>query len=213
MQLRNELRAPLHLPASPRRAQDDALATHPDRFQQGRKIVQGNKLVAALVASGLLLSGCSTRPRNFSASLAAPVADRTALEQDFRTCQSLVRQGRTSDFKAGAATALATGVGTVGTGVAMAGTGMVGITSSGGAAAAATAAMPVVGLLLGFGVSRMIRSGRERKYKHAMATCLAEYDYTVAAWNKAMRRDDAARITAETSLEVPAARPVGSTPD
>jgi hypothetical protein len=76
---------------------------------------------------------------------------------------------------------------------------MVGITSSGGAAAAATAAMPVVGLLLGFGVSRMIRSGRERKYKRAMATCLAEYDYTVADWNKAKRRGDAARITSDAA--------------
>lgn len=154
------------------------------------------RTISALLAAGMLVSGCSTRPRNFTASLSAPVADRTMFENDFRRCQALVRQGHRSNFKGAAATALVTGVSTLGTGVAMAGTGMVGLTTSGGAAAAASAAMPVVGILVGFGISRAIRSGKERRFKRAMDSCLGEYGYRVEHWAKIHRRDDAARIAA-----------------
>lgn len=155
-----------------------------------------NPTIFALAAACVLVSGCSTRPRNFTAELSAPVPDRAAFEGDFRTCQMLVRQGRTSDFKAGAATALATGIGTVGAGAAIVGTGMAGITTTGGAAVAATAAMPVVGLLLGFGVSRMIRAGKEGKFKRAMDACLTEYGYSVDSWAKVNEKEDAAKIAA-----------------
>lgn len=179
-----------------------------------------NPTICALAAASMLVSGCSTRPRNFTAELSAPVPDRMAFEGDFRTCQMLVRQGRTSDFKAGAATALATGVGTVGAGAAIVGTGMAGITTSGGAAVAATAAMPVVGLLLGFGVSRMIRSGKEGKFKRAMDACLTEYGYTVDGWAKVDKKDDAAKIAAakanirlaETASATHSAEPVAAVP-
>ncbi|MGD9811182.1 MAG: hypothetical protein AB7U35_07585 [Sphingobium sp.] len=154
-------------------------------------------MIGMTIIAGLLAPGCSTRPRNFAATVSTPVVDRTAFESDFRTCQTLARQGYTSNFKGAAASALATGAGTLGTGVAMVGTGMVGITTSGAAAAAATAAMPVVGILVGVGVSRTIRAGKERKLKRAMGDCLAEYGYSVDTWARVNKRDDAARISAE----------------
>jgi len=159
--------------------------------------MRGSAVVCTLAVSAMLLSGCSTRPRNFAASVSEPVADRTSFEKDYRTCQALVRAGRSNNFKAAAATALATGAGTVGSGMAMAGAGMVGITSSGGAVVA-VAAMPVVGVLAGFGVSRMIRTGKERKFKRAMTACLSEYGYAVEGWTKLHKRDDAANIAART---------------
>ena len=154
-----------------------------------------NKMILVTAAAAMLATGCSTRPRNFTAELSAPVPDRAAFEDDFRTCQTLVRQGHKSNFKGAAASALATGVGTVGAGAAMASAGLVGITSGGGAVVAA-AAMPVVGVFLGFGVSRMIRSGKERKYKRAMDTCLDEYGYGVSRWSTVKKKDDAAKIAA-----------------
>ena len=154
-----------------------------------------NKMILATAAAAMLATGCSTRPRNFTAELSAPVPDRAAFEGDFRTCQTLVRQGHKSNFKGAAASALATGVGTVGAGAAMASAGLVGITSGGGAVVAA-AAMPVVGVFLGFGVSRMIRSGKEGKYKRAMNTCLDEYGYGVSRWSTVKKKDDAAKIAA-----------------
>lgn len=159
----------------------------------------GSRLICTLAASAMLLSGCSTRPRNFAASVSAPVADRAAFENYHRNCQTLVRNGHTGAFRTAAATALATGVGTVGSGMAMAGAGMVGITSSGAAGAAAIAAMPVVGIFAGFGVSRMIRSGKERKYKRAMTACLSEYGYAVDGWTKVHKREDAAQIAARSA--------------
>ena len=154
-----------------------------------------NKMILATAAAAMLATGCSTRPRNFTAELSAPVPDRAAFEGDFRTCQTLVGQGHKSNFKGAAASALATGVGTVGAGAAMASAGLVGITSGGGAVVAA-AAMPVVGVFLGFGVSRMIRSGKEGKYKRAMNTCLDEYGYGVSRWSTVKKKDDAAKIAA-----------------
>ena len=163
-------------------------------------------LASALATAAVLLPGCSTAPRNFSANLSAPVADPTAFEQDYRTCQTLVKGGRTSDFKAGAATALAGGVGALGTGAAMAGTGMAGIGMSGGAAAAASAALPVVGFAAAFGMSRAIRGGKERKLKRTMSNCLGEYGYRVEGWTKLHKRDDAARAATEAATLASVAR-------
>ena len=108
----------------------------------------------AIILVTVLASGCSTKPRNFSAIVINPVSDRTIFEADYRTCQTLVRSGHTGEFKAAAASALATGVGTVGATLGAASLGAVGIT---GATAAASMAIPVVGVLAGFGVSRAIR--------------------------------------------------------
>ena len=157
----------------------------------------------AIAATAMLLSGCSTKPRNFSANLTAPVPDRLAYENDYRTCQKLVQSGRTSDFKAGAAQALATGAGTMGATAIAATAGGIGI---GGATTAASVAIPGVGLIAGFGVARAIRGGKERKFKRNMSACLQEYGYSVGGWAKLHKRDDAARIASQQAsiLRVPA---------
>ena len=72
----------------------------------------------------------------------------------------------------------------------MVGTGMVGWTSSGTGAAAAGFAMPVIGIFAGFGISRAIRGGKERKYKARMDTCLTELGYTTDGWQKIAKRGD-----------------------
>lgn len=166
---------------------------------------------AALIAAAMAtaLGGCSTKPRNFAASVSTPVPDRVAFEQDYRTCDSLVKAGHKGDFKSAALQTAAAGIGTVGTGAGLVATGTVGITSSTGAAAAATAAMPVVGVLLGFGVSRAIRGGKERKFKRNMSACLSEYGYEVADWEKLKKREDAAAFA---SRGVAVAEPVRAEP-
>ena len=155
-----------------------------------------NKMILATAAAAMLASGCSTRPRNFTAELSAPVPDRAALESDFRTCQTMVRQGRKSGFKDAAAMGLATGVGAVGGGAALASAGLIGVNIGTGAVSALTYAVPFIGVFAGFGVSRAIRSGREGKYKRAMNTCLDEYGYGVSRWSTVKKKDDAAKIAA-----------------
>ena len=155
-----------------------------------------NKMILATAAAAMLATGCSTRPRNFTAELSAPVPDRMAFESDFRTCQTMVRQGRKSGFKDAAAMGLATGVGAVGGGAALASAGLIGVNIGTGAVSALTYAVPFIGVFAGFGVSRAIRSGREGKYKRAMNTCLDEYGYGVSRWSTVKKKDDAAKIAA-----------------
>lgn len=160
-----------------------------------------SKSACAIVAMALIISGCSTRPRNFAATTTIPVADRTVFETDYRTCQRLVAHGRRTDFKAAAATGAATGAGAFGASAVAASAGGIGI---GGATAVASIAIPFVGVLAGFGVSRTIRGGKERKIKRAMTTCLTEYGYSVAGWSKLKRREDAAHFAALSSVAAPA---------
>ena len=155
-----------------------------------------NAMICALAGASVLVSGCSTRPRNFTAELRAPVPDRAAFETEFRTCQTLVRQGRKAGFKDAAAMGLVGGVGAVGGGAALASAGLVGVNIGTGAVSALTYAVPFIGVFAGFGMSRAIRSGREGKYKRAMATCLDEYGYGVSRWSAVKKKDDAAKIAA-----------------
>jgi hypothetical protein len=138
-------------------------------------------LIIVVIAS--LTMGCSTRPREFRAQLAAPTTDEQKFEQDMRLCQVMVRRGFQSNFKAAAAQVLmGTGGGVVAGSVA----GSFGTTLS-SAIGLGSGALVVAGPLIGFGVSRAIRSGREKKYKAALTTCLSEYGYAVATWEKQKR--------------------------
>jgi len=157
--------------------------------------MHSQKTICAILAASILVTGCSTRPRNFAASVSTPVADHTAFESDYRTCDTLVKNGRKTGFRDAAITGLATGGATVGAGaLAVASGGGVNIAT--GAVSTSFAAMPFVGILAGFGVSRAIRGGKEKKLKLAMADCLAEYGYSVNGWTKLKRREDAAQAAA-----------------
>ncbi len=157
--------------------------------------MQISRLASAMAISGLLLSGCSTRPRNFAAEVSTPVTDRMAFENDYRTCDGLVRAGHKSGFRTAGTTA-AISAGAVGGGVgAFAATtggtasGWSGIGAGlGTAAAAATMAVGVVG----FGLTRAIRGGREHRFKERMTSCLGEYGYQVTDWEKLRKKDDSA---------------------
>lgn len=163
---------------------------------------------AALMLAGMAtgLAGCSTGPRNFAASVSTPVPDRAAFEQDYRTCDALVKAGHSSNFKGAAASGLAGVAGTLGTTAAFATAGGIGI---GGATTAASLAIPGVGILAAFGISRAIRGGKERKFKRNMAACLGEYGYQVANWEKLPKREDTAAFA---SRQVAVAAPVEPDP-
>ena len=170
-----------------------------------------SRIFVTLVLSSAL-AACSTAPRNFAPQIAAPIADDSAFAADYGTCAALVAQGRTSGFKGAAVAAGATGAGAFGATAGAAALGGVGIT---GLSAAASFAIPGVGLLAGFGASRAIRASNERKFKRRMATCLGEYGYQVADWGRIRRRDDAATVALAASRPDVATRapaPAGGTP-
>ncbi len=178
-------------------------------------------VVIALSSAALLVSGCSTRPRQFTATLTTPASDPTGYDRDFQTCQTLVGKGYQSNFKA---TALKLGIGTaagiggglaVGAVVASAVTPTVaslGFNSVAAGAAAFTVAVPVIGIGVGFGVSRAIRSGREKRIKAALASCLSEYGYSVDSWKPVKKvRKTKSKAVAPDPVAAPAiaATPAG----
>jgi hypothetical protein len=140
-----------------------------------------------VIAIFALVGGCSTRPREFRADIAASPPEARNFDADMRQCQVMVRQGVKKDFKRTAAqVALGTGGGIAIGGAVASAAAANATTLSGafGAMGAGAAAMTVAGPLIGFGVSRMIRTGREKKYRAALEACLGEYGYQVAGWKK-----------------------------
>jgi len=176
----------------------------------GETAMKPNPRITICLAAALASTACSTKPRTFSATvqpatgLAAAPANQAEV---FSTCDRLVRAGHKSEFAAVAASGAATGATLVGGAGAIAASGTIGI----GATAAGTvmmAALPFVGIAAGFGVNRMIRSGRERKYKRIMATCMGELGYEVVDWTRAAKRQPGTAVLSEPMqdaavLEVP----------
>ena len=147
--------------------------------------------VAVLAATALLIGGCSSRPRQFAPTLKTPASNQATYDKDYLTCRTLVGKGYKSDFKA---TALTLGIGTaagLGGGLAVGAVvistttptlATLGLNASAAGIGAASVAFPIIGIGVGFGVSRAIRSGREKRIKTALASCLGEYGHSVDGW-------------------------------
>lgn len=147
-----------------------------------------SRMMASLCALALVVGGCSSRPRQFVATVNPPAADEAVYKRDFTTCDTLARKGYKSDFKAVALSTVGAAAGSV-AGAVSVGTAAVAVGNAGfvGSLSAATVAFPIVGLAAGFGVSRAIRGGREKRLKRAVATCLSEYGYTVDTWSRVIK--------------------------
>jgi uncharacterized protein YcfJ len=143
------------------------------------KKIQSTVTIATIL---LILAGCSSRPRNFAPILAPPPVAEDQLARDFGTCVDLVKKGRTSDFKAVAGVTIG---GVAGGLVGSVATGSLGAAAGAGfttSLSAATVALPIFGIGIGFGISRAIRSSREKKLKALLTKCLNEYGYSVSGW-------------------------------
>lgn len=168
--------------------------------------------VAMCLAIALPAAGCSTRPRTFSATVtpvdaAAPLAQSEVLA--FTDCDNQVRRGRKSGFASAAVTGAATTVGLYG-GAGIATSGIAGGSLS-AAGATAAAAVPIIGFAAAFGMNRLIRSGRERKYKRTMATCMNELGYTVIDWTKVPKKQPATAKLAPPPTRTEMGSPAAST--
>jgi hypothetical protein len=140
-----------------------------------------SKHIGITLCFALATSGCSSRPRYFTPTLNPPATDAAAFETNMATCRQLVGRGYKSNFVAQAAS-IGTGTLAAGgvTGASFAAT--AGFFESTAASTALGAAALPVGFLVGFGVSRAIRGGREKKLKTALTDCMSEYGYAVEAW-------------------------------
>lgn len=153
-----------------------------------------SRRVCVAVVGALMLSACSSRPREFVATLAAPPADQTGFDAANESCRTLVAQGYRSGFGARIASAGAgvAGVGAglavgAGVGAATAGTGA-GMAAAGAAISTALVMVPVLGVAAAWGLSKNRKLKKEREIKSAMKLCLSEQGYAVDGWRKAKRR-------------------------
>jgi len=144
--------------------------------------------VAAVLAAELLLQACSSRPREFTPTLAAPAVSPDAFDAAYAECNHLLvegkldSEGRTASGAAGAAAGATTAA--VGSAAATAVGGYAGL-----AAASATIILLPVAIIGGaWGMSRTKRSKKEAAIKTAMEWCLGERGYEVAGWSKAIKK-------------------------
>lgn len=166
--------------------------------------------LGACLAAALACSACSTKPRTFSATVkpaAASLAVNQGEAQSFGTCDQLVRKGHKGNFTSvaasGAAGAVAGAAGGIGVSASA-----IGGSSFSTALTAGSVAMPVIGVAAAFGVNRMIRSGRERKYRKNMGLCLSELGYDVVDWTRMKKKQPG---TATLAAPAPPAKPEPAT--
>lgn len=144
--------------------------------------------IALALAAALLLEACSSRPREFTPSLATVPADQAKFEQTIAECHDMLiagkldSSGRLASGGAGAATGLA--VGAAGSAAAT-GAGFYG----GMAVLSATlVAMPFAIVGGAWGMSKIKRHKKEKAIRLAMTGCLHERGYDVADWQRAPKK-------------------------
>ena len=142
------------------------------------------KNVACAVSAALLLSGCSSRPREFTPALAAPAIDQTRFNADLAECRQLLvagkldGNGRLASAGAGAAAGTATMLG----GAAAASS--LGIVGGAALASATVVAIPFVAIAGAIGMAKAKRNRKERAIQIAMAGCLEQRGYRVTGWDR-----------------------------
>ncbi len=145
------------------------------------------KIAACALTAALLLQGCSSRPRQFTPTLAG-AASQSEFEAAYATCNQLFVAGKldSAGHSGSAAAGAASGAATA----AVGGTAAAAAAGYGGMAVAAATIVLLPFALVGgaWGMSRMKRTAKEKAVKTAMEGCLAERGYQVAGWSKAAKK-------------------------
>jgi trehalose/maltose hydrolase-like predicted phosphorylase len=146
-----------------------------------------SKIACALMV-GLMLQACSSRPRQFTPTLAARPTNLSEFDAAYATCQQLLvagkldSSGRSGSAAAGAAAAAGT--------VAVGGTTAAAVGGYAGLAAASATIVLLPFAILGgaWGMSKLKRAKKERAIKTSLEGCLQERGYAVAGWSKTAKK-------------------------
>ena len=166
-------------------------------------------LIAAL-ATTVLLEGCSSRPRVFTPTLAAPQFghasfDQAAFDQAYATCSQLLVDGKVD--QRGRLASAGAGAAAGGTAAVVGGTTAAAVAGYGGLAVASATIvlLPFVAIGGAIGMAKMKRAKKEKAIKTAMTGCLKERGHDVTGWEKAAkkRRDKGVAQTPVASAPVP----------
>jgi hypothetical protein len=145
------------------------------------------KMTAWALMSCLTLQACSSRPRDFTPTLATPTANQADFEAAYATCRQLLVAGKLS--ASGRSGSLAAGAG-AGAGTAAVGGTAAAVAGGWGGVALASATVVLLPFAIvggAWGMSRMKRAKKERAIKTALEGCLQERGFQVAGWSKAIR--------------------------
>ncbi len=140
-------------------------------------------LLVVTACAGLLVQGCSSRPREFTPTPGIATAEAAGFDQAYATCTQLMvagklnQEGRSGSLGAGAAagaTTAAVGAGTVAA---------IGPSLGAFAVASATVIMLPFAVIGGaWGMAKMKRAKKEAAIKNVLSGCLQERGYSVARW-------------------------------
>ena len=145
------------------------------------------KRIIGAVCAGLLISGCSSRPRDFRPTLGAVPVDQARFDSAFDECRQLFVSGKLDSngrlASGGAGVAAGTVVGAAGA-AGVAGAGLYG----GMAVASATLVLMPVAIIGGaLGMAKIKRHKKEQAIQRVMTGCLHDRGYEVASWRKAAK--------------------------
>ena len=151
------------------------------------------EMLTAVVAAAFLLEGCSSRPRSFAPTLAAPQSgqatfDQAAFDQAHATCSQLLVDGKLDH--SGRLASAAGGAAAGGAGVAVGSAAAVAVAGYGGMAVVAATVVLLPFAVVGgaVGMAKMKRAKKEKVIKTKMTGCLAERGYAVASWEMVAKR-------------------------
>ncbi len=150
-----------------------------------------NSLIA-ITAAAVLIQGCSSRPRAFSPTLAAPPAgqapfDQAAFDRALAECTQLLVDGKLNDE--GRLASAAGGAAASGAAMAVGTTAAAAVAGYGGLAVLASTIvlLPFAAVGGAVAMSKAKRAKKEKAIKAKMGGCLAERGYQVSEWVKAKK--------------------------
>jgi len=144
-----------------------------------------------ILAASVAVQGCSSRPREFTPTLAAAPADQAAFDTAYAACSQLLvdgkltRDGRLASAGAGAAAG--------GTAAVLGGATAAAVAGYGGLAVASATIVLLPFVVVGgaVGMAKAKRAKKEKAIRTAMTGCLAERGYYVSEWEKVKKKHPA----------------------
>lgn len=146
-------------------------------------------VLCAVTVASLGLQACSSKPRNFTPTLAPPqpshaAFDQAAFDRAYAECNTLLVEGKLDD--SGRLASAAGGAAASGAAAAVGGATAAAVAGYGGLAVAAATIvlLPVAAIGGAIGMSKMKRAKKEKAIKAKMTGCLQERGFVVAKWVK-----------------------------
>jgi len=146
------------------------------------------KLLVATALAGLLVQGCSSRPRAFTPTLTTASADKAAFDKAYAECNSLLVQGKLDSNGRLASAGMGVAAGATVAALGGAAAASAGFYAGAAVASATVVALPFVIIGGAFTRAKMKRAKKEKAIKTVMTGCLHEHGYDVAGWEKAAKR-------------------------